>query len=174
MRIEEKYQQGLKQLIKEKPLDEINIVLLCKLVKSNRQTFYYHYRDLSDVVESILLKEKIKYNSKIFDFDSALKSAVAYINSNYSFLYSICCSFASDKVDSFFYSYFNILFTSYSKSNNKINKTIIRYLCNLYSNELMYWIIKKRREKQTDLINRFKVIWNYFSNDYLIDIGKNK
>ena len=59
MKIESKYQEGLKKLLKEKPLDEINVVMLCDAIKSNRQTFYYHFRDISDVVESILLKEKI-------------------------------------------------------------------------------------------------------------------
>ena len=36
MKIEAKFQLGLLKLVKEMPLDEINVVLLCEHVKSNR------------------------------------------------------------------------------------------------------------------------------------------
>ena len=68
MKIETAYQEGLKKLIKEKPLDEINVVMLCEECNSNRQTFYYHFRDISDVVESIFLKAKVGYAKKLLDY----------------------------------------------------------------------------------------------------------
>ena len=172
MKIESKYQEGLKKLLKEKPLDEINVVMLCDAIKSNRQTFYYHFRDISDVVESILLKEKIGYGKKLFDIDSVNKTVVAYINNNYSFLSAIHNSFASDTIDSFFYSIYYQRITSLLKENKKITTSVIRYLCNLYSKELVYWIASKRKEKQVHLLHRFMVLWNYFTNQYLLDIKK--
>ena len=172
MKIEAKYQEGLKKLLKEKPLDEINVVMLCDAIKSNRQTFYYHFRDISDVVESILLKEKIGYGKKLFDIESVNKTLVAYINSNYSFLSAIHNSFASDTIDSFFYSIYYQRITSLLKDNKKITSNVIRYLCNLYSKELVYWIASKRKEKQNHLIHRFNVLWNYFVNQYFVDLKK--
>ena len=61
MKTETKFQEGLKALLKTKPLDEINVIMLCDYVKSNRQTFYYHFRDISDVVDSTFLKAKVGY-----------------------------------------------------------------------------------------------------------------
>ena len=55
MRTEAKYRLGLIELLKEKSLEDINVVLLCDYVKSNRQTFYYHFRDIADVVDSTFL-----------------------------------------------------------------------------------------------------------------------
>lgn len=172
MRIETKYQEGLKKLLKEKSLDEINVVMLCDFVKSNRQTFYYHYRDISDVVESILLKEKIGYGKKLYDFESVTKAVVAFINTNYMFLSAINNSFASDKINSYFYSYYYQHIARIQKTDKKIHTECVRYMCNLFSNELVYWIANKRRETQSNLIKRFNVLWDYFTKQYIIDFSK--
>lgn len=65
MKTEGKFRDGLIELMNDVPLSEINFVMLCDYVHSNRQTFYYHYRDISDVVENIFLKEKILSNRRI-------------------------------------------------------------------------------------------------------------
>lgn len=174
MKIEAKFQLGLLKLVKEMPLDEINVVLLCEHVKSNRQTFYYHFRDISDVVESIFLKEKNSFTLKYKDFDGMIKQIVAYTNSKYLFLFAINKSFCSEKLESFFYSYF---YSSISNLLGDIKKipngnSIMRYLCTLYSSEMMYWVAQKRREKNEMLVRRLKVIWNYFTVQYHLDLRR--
>ena len=69
MKTEQRFQEGLKTLLKTRPLDEINVIMLCDYVKSNRQTFYYHFRDIADVVDSTFLKAKVGYAKKLFFFD---------------------------------------------------------------------------------------------------------
>lgn len=174
MKIEAKFQLGLLKLIKEMPLDEINVVLLCEHVKSNRQTFYYHFRDISDVVESIFLKDKQTFNLKYKNFDGVMKQIIAYMNSKYSFLYAINKSFCSDKEESFFYSYFYSSISNLLGDVKKISNgnSIMRYLCTLYSSEMMYWLAQKRREKVEMLTRRMKVIWNYFTLQYHQDLRK--
>ena len=174
MKIEAKFQLGLIKLIKEMPLDEINVVLLCEHVKSNRQTFYYHFRDISDVVESIFLKEKNTFKMRFKNFDEVIKQLVAYANKKYSFLYGINKSFCNEKGQSFFYSYF---YSSISNLLGDVKKlpngnSIMRYLCTLYSSEMMYWIAQRRREKQEMLARRLTVIWNYFTNQYHLDLRR--
>ncbi len=175
MKIEAKYQEGLKKLINEKNLDDINVVMLCDAIKSNRQTFYYHYRDISDVVESIFLKEKIGHGKIMYDFESNLKAMIAYLNNKYSFVSKINDSFASDKFLDFLYSYFYQKITMIVKYEGKdpaTHRNVIRYLSTIYSNELVHWISNKRREKQQTLINRFNVIYDYFMNQYAVDLRK--
>ena len=174
MKIEAKFQLCLLKLIKEMPLDEINVVLLCEHVKSNRQTFYYHFRDISDVVESIFLKDKQTFNFKYKNFDGVMKQIIAYMNSKYSFLYAINKSFCSDKEESFFYSYFYSSISNLLGDVKKIpnGNSIMRYLCTLYSSEMMYWLAQKRREKVEMLTRRMKVIWNYFTLQYHQDLRK--
>jgi len=174
MKIEAKYQEGLKKLIKDTDLDEINVVNLCNAVKSNRQTFYYHFRDISDVVESILLKEKTMILKPQDTFLGVTKNLLTYINSHYSFLAAINKSYCSDKIVSFFYSYYYTTMSEILKSTKKSMQTsnILRYLCNLYSSELSYWLSSKRKEKPESLTHRFVVIWNYFTEQYHADLRK--
>ncbi len=177
MKTEAKYREGLKELLKKYSLDEINVVLLCEFTHSNRQTFYYHYRDISDVVENIFLKEKIDVSKKANDFDSYNKLIIAYINSNYSFLSKISKSYASDKIKEFFFSnYYRKVSQFLSKYKINTNDAFIinRYVSNLVSNELFFYISSKRKEKPSQILKRFSTIWDYFSKQYLLDLNKSK
>lgn len=177
MKTEAKYREGLKELLKEYSLDEINVVLLCEFVHSNRQTFYYHYRDISDVVENIFLKERIDVSKKGNDFDSYNKLTLSYISNNYSFLSKISKSYASNKIKEFFYSNYylkiSIFLSNYKISDNDAF-IINRYISTLVSNELFFYISTKRKEKPSMLLKRFSTIWVYFTKQYLKDLEKSK
>ncbi len=173
MKIEAKYREGLRQLMKTTPLDEINVVMLSSHVKSNRQTFYYHYRDISDVVESILLKERVGYGVRPYDFENIIKPLIAYINANHQFLIAVANSFASDKLEQFYYSYFYQRTIQYLKYTRKdelnsmpVNNQIVRYIASLFSKEMNYWTLNKRKEKPLHLQRRLTLIWFYFIDTY--------
>lgn len=173
MKIEAKFRDGLKHLMKSKPLDEINVVMLCDAVKSNRQTFYYHYRDISDVIESMFLKEKIETSSRIFGFESIIKPLIAYINANKTFLVAVGNSFASDKLESFFYSYFYQKASQYMKFVNKQESlsianqnNVVRGAATILSKEMYFWIMNKNKETQVTLQKRLSNIWSYFTEKY--------
>ena len=48
---------SLKQLLKEKPLDKITVTDLVEDCEVNRQTFYYHFQDIYDLIEWIYVSE---------------------------------------------------------------------------------------------------------------------
>lgn len=176
MKTEAKYRLGLIELLKEKSLEEINVVLLCDYVKSNRQTFYYHYRDISDVVENIFLKEKISSSYKILDFQTLTKNIIAYINSNYSFLSQIAKSYANDKLKEFFFTYYyKHISDSFKSKKSKLSNDLFivnRYISNICSNELTFWVMTKRKEKPQLLQKGLITLWNYLSNQYIEDLKK--
>ncbi len=177
MKTEAKYRLGLIELLKEKPLEEINVISLCDYVGSNRQTFYYHYRDISDVVENIFLKEKIVATHKISDFETTLKQMIAFINANYTFLYQVAKSYANEKVKEFFFTYFYKRISDLFKSKKaKLTNDLFvinRYISNVASNELTFWIMTKRKEKPHAIQKRLFVLWDYLSKQYLLDLKKN-
>lgn len=173
MKIEAVYQEGLKKLIKERPLDEVNVVMLCELCKSNRQTFYYHFRDISDVVESIFLKQKVGYAKKLLDFESILKEMVNYINNNYNFVSAINKSYSQERLQSFLFSYFYSKVGLLLKNHKLDGAEITRYMSTLASHELIYWIGNKRKEKPSILIRRLNTIFVYFVNQYQSDLKRN-
>ena len=47
-------------LLEEKPLNQITIKELVRVCKINRNTFYYHYHSINDLVEEVMLDETDK------------------------------------------------------------------------------------------------------------------
>jgi len=167
MKIEKQFQDGLIKLINKKKLDEINVISLCEFVGSNRQTFYYHYRDISDVVESIFLESDLSYKSKLSNVEEILKGPISYINKNFKFMYEISNSFAAEKIESMLYTFMYKHTQLLIKDDKKADrKNVARYIANLYTKELVFWINTKRVEDQNKLINRLAKIGNYFLVEY--------
>ena len=174
MKIEAIYQENLKTLIKEKPLDEINVIMLCERSNSNRQTFYYHFRDISDVVESIFLKAKVGYAKKLLDYEPILKEMINYINTNYNFVSAINKSYSQEKLYSFMFSYFYSRIGMLLKNHAVDGIEITRYISTLSAQELVYWIGSKRKEKIPSLTRRLNTIFLYFVNQYQSDLKRNR
>ena len=172
MKIELVFQEGLKTLLAEKPLEDINVIMLCELVHSNRQTFYYHFRDISDVVEATFLKSKIGYGKKFLDYESILKEMITYISQNISYINAINKSYASDKFYSFMFSYFYTKVGTLLKNHNITGVEITRYISVLSANEINFWVSNKRKEKSTSLTKRLTTIWYYLVNQYKSDLSR--
>lgn len=51
---------SLKKLLAKKPLDKITVVDIVEDCEVNRQTFYYHFKDIYDLIEWIYLNETTK------------------------------------------------------------------------------------------------------------------
>ena len=64
MKTEAKFAIKIKELMQTTPLDQISVKNLCDTVGVNRQTFYYHFRDIYDLLTAIFLNEKIEGLSK--------------------------------------------------------------------------------------------------------------
>lgn len=171
-KIESQFQDGLRELLSEKPLEEINVIALCELVKSNRQTFYYHFRDISDVVDSTFLKAKVGYGKKLLDYETILKEMLTYISQNWQYVSAINKSYASDKLYSFLFSYFYTKIGTLLKNHNMNGVEIVRYISVLSSQELIFWISNKRKERSTMLSKRLSTIWHYLVNQYQSDLKR--
>lgn len=170
MRTESRYREGLKELIATMPLEEITVQVLCDKVGSARQTFYYHYRYIYDVVNSIILEEKIDRSNEI-KIQSIIKNTLVYVNKNYQLLYAFLNSFAKDLVEELFYSHFyHKIGDNLKKSKIENANDINRYLSNVFSKEVCYFIATKRREKVASFTKRMMVIWGLFTVDYPVEI----
>ena len=58
MKTEHRFAEALKSMMSELPLEEISVAALTRRCKVNRQTFYYHFHDIYD-----LLAEEFIYNT---------------------------------------------------------------------------------------------------------------
>ena len=68
------------ELLNEKPLAKITVKDIVERCGVNRNTFYYHFRDISDVVEYALLRDVDKAFSRPVEVDSFLDCLEVLVN----------------------------------------------------------------------------------------------
>lgn len=68
------------ELLNEKPLARITVKDIVERCGVNRNTFYYHFKDISDVVEYALLREVDKAFERPVEVDSVLECLEVLVN----------------------------------------------------------------------------------------------
>lgn len=68
------------ELLNEKPLAKITVKDIVERCGVNRNTFYYHFRDISDVVECALLREVDQVFERPVEVDSVLECLEVLVN----------------------------------------------------------------------------------------------
>lgn len=73
------------KLLNERPLNKITIKDIVEECGINRNTFYYHFRDVPDLIEAIVHEETeliISQNPSVQSFEECLEIAVQFILKN--------------------------------------------------------------------------------------------
>lgn len=168
MTTEAKFKYALKEMMLSKPLEEINVTVLCDKCECHRQTFYYHYQDIYDLLAAIFLNEKIEGLDQTDSVLAALYCFLDYAKENFVFLRSTYTSAAHDLVDDFFYGKMTTkLFDVLSKKNayglsRDGYRSVARRYAKTLSDELGYGF------KDISITpNRFeKVMKKFFDSSY--------
>ena len=140
-----KFKYALKEMMADMPLEDINVTTLCAKCGCHRQTFYYHYQDIYDLIQAILLSEEIgKFDSSKTIRDS-LRAFILYAKDNFTFLSQAYNSAAKDLVDDFMFSKLNVKFynlfseaPSYSDMKIETRRALARRFANAISSEIGY------------------------------------
>ncbi|MCQ2741892.1 MAG: hypothetical protein MJ239_01150 [Bacilli bacterium] len=104
MTTETKFKLALKEMMLTTPLEDINVTALCKKCDCHRQTFYYHYQDLYDLIAAIFLNEDLDELERAKTVESSLESFLMYVKDNFKFLKATYNSAAHDLPDDFIFS----------------------------------------------------------------------
>lgn len=131
----------LKKLLESYSLSDITVQKLCKESGINRQTFYYHYTDIEDVLNDYFLNEKIIGLDKANTWPELVHAILMYARSNRQLILKTLKSKASNAVESFFYN--NLFFkgkkfieAQYSSlDKNDINE-VAKLMCDSLSREI--------------------------------------
>lgn len=132
---EAKFKIALKEMMKTKRLEEINVTVLCKKCGVHRQTFYYHYQDIYDLIAAIFLNEDLSDAENAKTVKGVLTAFSDYVYENFSFFRSTYNSAARDFTDDFIFGKINAtLFSLWSKDKKiGIKKAGIRDAARRYS-----------------------------------------
>lgn len=104
---EAKFKYALKEMMQTQQLENINVTALCKKCGVHRQTFYYHYQDIYDLIAAIFLNEDLSELENAKDVKGVLKALLRYVFTNFSFLCSTYNSAARDLTDDFIFGKLN-------------------------------------------------------------------
>lgn len=97
---------SLKKLLAEKPLDKITVVDIVEDCEVNRQTFYYHFQDIYDLIEWIFLTEttRVLDGKKTYDtWQQGFLQVFDYVLENKPLMVNVYHSVRRDELERYLY-----------------------------------------------------------------------
>lgn len=149
MKTEHQFAEVLKKMMESMPLDEISVTALSKRCGVSRKTFYYHFRDVYDLLTLVYLDEKITSNPQFISSNKEMFEAIyRYYEKNSKFIDATLESAGKDLFNEFIFNfcYQVILFNFLTKPGiiKKLTitqrKNIARFYSYAFSNTISYYL----------------------------------
>ena len=148
---------SLKKLLSQKPLDKIKISDITNDCEVNRQTFYYHFKDIYDLLEWVYTNEATRALGD--------KKTYEYILENKSFVINTYNSVSREYLERYLYNetYYLLLGVVEEKSKDmsvrdKDKSFIADFYKFAFVGLVIDWIKKGMREEPKDLIKRLNTL----------------
>ncbi len=181
MKTEVRLGEALKKLMSKESLDTITVKRLSELCKINRQTFYYHFRDIYDLLTWVYLNESIKELEIARDFKDALQVAFDYIKKNTSFVKGTLDSAGHDLFFDFIYSAiyrFEMNFASRLDAKSQLSseekRFVAAYFASSATSMIVKWAESDMKEDSGLIINRLSSLQRVASIDLISEMIKNR
>ncbi|MCF0118007.1 MAG: TetR/AcrR family transcriptional regulator C-terminal domain-containing protein [Bacilli bacterium] len=165
MKTEEKLGEALKELMSKEPLDKITVKRLTTICGINRQTFYYHFRDLYDLLTWIYLNETVTGLDSIQTWNDILLAFCDYVEQNKAFVLNTLSSAGRELFKEFI---FNGIYAKYLRviAYKDIDgvlaveerKFISRFYTAAFLYSLLNWIDNGMKEDRAVLLNRLSIL----------------
>lgn len=162
MKTEHRLAEALKVMMSDTPLDEISVTMLVKKCKVNRQTFYYHFHDIYDLLTLVFLDEHIPNIEEAKSTNTMIKAIFAYYQRNAKFIDAAVNSAGKDLFEEFIYNatYKTILrIVNEQKDAKKVHandrKAIARFYAQAYSHSIVYYLSTYKNKTLDGLLNCF-------------------
>ena len=147
MKTEHALAETLKNLMSEVPLDDISVTLLTKKCRVKRQTFYYHFHDIYDLLTQVFLDESIPNIEECKTIKSMVKCIYQYYIKNKKFLDAALNSAGKELFEEFV---FNATYQSILRMVTRVSdskkltpndkKYIARFYALAYSHSIIYYL----------------------------------
>lgn len=159
---------ALKQKLKEKPLEKITVKDICEECEVNRQTFYYHFQDIYDLVEWIYTNEADKAldgKKTLPTWEEGMIHIFNYARSEKAFVTSTYHSISREHLEQFLYGQaYHLL---YDVINELPESALVKeedkvYLADFYKyafvGMILDWVRKGMKEEPANLIHKMKLV----------------
>lgn len=148
---------SLKKFMSIKPLTKITVNDIVRDCGANRNSFYYHFENIYDLLKWMFEQEAIevvKNFTMIADYQEAFLFVVNYVEQN---KYIISCAYDSigrDELKRFFYSDFEGIIRSIIEAEEKklkvpVNREFKEFLCEFFTEALAGILINRIKDPKT-------------------------
>lgn len=162
---------SLKDLMKIMPFRKITVQNVTDHCGLNRQTFYYHFKDIYELLEWIYQNEIFKQVGETdqCDWQNAMLNLFRYARQNKAFLRNINRSLSKETVEKFLYPilyrYIKMLFMEVCSNisvNQEDEEFLLDFFTNAFVNFIIRWIGNGMQETDEDILQKAELIRNMF------------
>ena len=162
----EAYATSLKKLLMKKSLQKISIGELSAACSKNRNTFYYHFTDIYDLMRWVLQQECNHVLEQINPYgnaEDALRYILNYINKNRTSIRKIYESMGHDEMRKIYYSNFYTLLNAVIQGGEeKMNVSVpdefrdflTAFYTEAFAGMIVQWIKKENAETPEEFLHK--------------------
>lgn len=171
MKTEHRLALALKEMLTEVSLDEISVRELVKKCHVNRQTFYYHFHDIFDLLTLLFLTEKVEGVKQTKNVEEVIECLFKYYEKNEKFINATLNSSGKDLFVEFVN---NVFYTSLIRFINAIpdskkitlqeRRNIARFYASAYAHQFVFYLTSSKNKS----LNSLNLSFNFIYEDFLI------
>ncbi len=155
-------------LLREKPFDKITIRNIVETAEINRNTFYYYYSDIYELLEEMFTMEM---NELIANHSSGVRWLIGFLKmlqtsyENKSIINNICSSRSYEYFETYMFKSCRIILTDYvhEECKNNINDDVMEFIISFYMNgitgALSEWFRTGMQDNPEQIMKKFIVIF---------------
>jgi len=139
--------QTFREMLEKSPLDKITVTNIIERCGINRNTFYYHFRDIYDLLEAFFKEEleKVIETSANDSWQNMLKAVMKTVTENKQIVYHIFNSLDRDQLERYVFESTNRhMYELVKKEAEGLNVTDedIRYISEFYQYAFIGYFLK--------------------------------
>lgn len=156
-------------LLNEKPFDKITVRDIVEKANINRNTFYYYYSDIYELLEEIFSMEEnemVESHSKGFRWFISFSDLINISYKNKKLIHNICASRSYEYLESYMFKSCNKILTEYIHEltdNKNIPESAIEFMIKFYeyaiSGSLSDWYRTGMHEKPDEILQNFLLMF---------------
>ena len=162
------FASSLKKMLAKRPLEKIRVIDITEDCGVNRQTFYYHFKDIYDLLEWVYTNEATKAlgGKKTYEtWKQGFKQIFQYILNNKEFVLSTFNSVSREYLERYLYNetYYLLLGVVEEKSKDmSVREKDKSFIADFYKfafvGLVIDWIRKGMMEEPKDIIKRLNTL----------------
>lgn len=167
IRTKQAMENSLKKILQKKPLDKITISDITDDCGISRMTFYYHFKDIYDLVDWACLNEAQQALNCLKSFDTWQKGFLEVfrtVQNSKSFFLSVYTCLGLEKIQDYLYNLtYQILIDIVEEKSKGLNvsesdkKFVADYIKFVMVGLVLQWIKTGMKEEPEDIVRRLSV-----------------